>query len=226
MFWQKLPGRIAAGIIIITMPLVLLLVNLYLLASPTFVKAEYSRPGFPASPGFTDGERLRYAEGTLTYLRSSQGIDALQKLEHGGEPLYNVRELIHLADVKAVMYWAFLAFWVAFVLLLIAAIYLLSGPGLAERLPVYVFRGCLALALLMATIAGAALFNFNGFFVFFHRVFFQGDSWLFQATDSLIRLFPLPFWVDAAVMWIVLAIAEMILVGAAAYLWPGWKHRR
>ena len=226
MFWQKLPDRIAALIVVITIPLVLLLVNLYLLASPVFVNAEYARPGFPDAPGFTDSERLHFAEASLTYLRSSQGVDAIERLQHGGEPLYNWRELLHLADVKVVMYWAFLVFWVAFLLLLIAVIYILSSPTAAGRLPVYIFRGCLVIAAAMAAIAGAALFNFNGFFVFFHRVFFQGDSWLFSATDSLIRLFPLPFWIDAAAMWIMLVAAETIVVGAAAYLWPGWKHRR
>jgi uncharacterized membrane protein len=35
------------------------------------------------------------------------------------------------------------------------------------------------------------------FFTFFHTLFFEGDSWLFYYSDSLIRLFPIRFWQDA-----------------------------
>ena len=226
MFWQKLPGRLAAIAIVISTPLVLFLANLHFLASPLFIQAQYAKPGFPSAPGFTDAQRLSYATATLEYLRSGQSIQALQKLEHDGQPLYNVRELIHMADVKAVMYWAFVVFWVALAILLIAAIYVLFSPDLGHKLPVYIFDGCLVLGVIMAAIAGWALVRFDTFFVFFHRVFFVGDSWLFESTDSLIRLFPLEFWVDAALIWIVMAFAEIVLIGAAAYLWPGWKHRR
>ena len=31
----------------------------------------------------------------------------------------------------------------------------------------------------------------------FHELFFSGGSWLFLYSDTLIRLFPLPFWQDA-----------------------------
>jgi len=30
-------------------------------------------------------------------------------------------------------------------------------------------------------------------------VFFEGDTWLFLPTDTLIRLYPEKFWFDAAV---------------------------
>ena len=38
---------------------------------------------------------------------------------------------------------------------------------------------------------------FWNFFAGFHSLFFEGDSWLFLYSDTLIRLFPLRFWQDA-----------------------------
>lgn len=37
---------------------------------------------------------------------------------------------------------------------------------------------------------------FWAFFEGFHSLFFEGDSWLFLYSDTLIRLFPLRFWQD------------------------------
>jgi uncharacterized membrane protein len=37
---------------------------------------------------------------------------------------------------------------------------------------------------------------FWAFFTGFHALFFTGDSWLFEYSDTLIRLFPLRFWQD------------------------------
>ena len=42
-----------------------------------------------------------------------------------------------------------------------------------------------------------SLLAFRAFFTAFHRVFFEGDTWLFHYSDTLIRLFPERFWQDA-----------------------------
>lgn len=224
MFGPKFLQAVASVVITLATALVILLINLYLLASPAFIRFEYDK--LPAVSGFTQAERLDQALSSLAYLRSSQGIQALQALEHRGAPLYNTRELVHMADVKVVMSYAFAVFWGALALWIVAAIYVLAMQDLRPKLPVYVFRGALLLVLLLAAIGAMALLSFTDFFFLFHRVFFVGDSWLFPATDNLIRLFPESFWVDAAFGWVLLALLEAVVVGAAAYLWPGWRHGR
>lgn len=226
MFWRKVLHGVALLTIVMTIPVVLLLGNLYLLATPIFLKIEYGKADFPPAPGFTDAERLYNAEATLAYLRSPQPIQTLAKLEQNGQPLYNYRELIHLADVKRVMHGALVVFWVALAALLVAIFYVLWRSDLRARLPVYVFWGCVALVITLATIGVFAWANFDAFFFTFHRFFFAGESWLFSASDSLIRLFPLRFWMDATALWLLLSVGEAVIVGSAAYLWPGWKHKR
>ena len=60
---------------------------------------------------------------------------------------------------------------------------------------------------------------FNSFFVAFHSLFFEGDSWLFLYSDTLIRLFPLRFWQDAF-LW-----AAVIALGGGIALALGLKPK-
>ena len=54
--------------------------------------------------------------------------------------------------------------------------------------------------LLIGLVVAIGLFGalaFWQFFTLFHSLFFEGDSWLFLYSDTLIRLFPMQFWQDA-----------------------------
>ena len=49
---------------------------------------------------------------------------------------------------------------------------------------------------------------FWNFFAWFHSLFFTGNSWIFEYSDTLIRLFPIRFWQDTF-----LAAAIIVLAG-------------
>ena len=59
------------------------------------------------------------------------------------------------------------------------------------------------------------LTGFDAFFEGFHHIFFTGDSWLFYDSDSLIRLFPEPLWVNgfglAAALTAVIALIVLVI---------------
>ena len=42
------------------------------------------------------------------------------------------------------------------------------------------------------------LLGFDRFFTRFHELFFEGDSWRFSTTDTLIRIYPERFWEDVS----------------------------
>jgi len=67
---------------------------------------------------------------------------------------------------------------------------------------------------LIASIGIFALVSFWNFFAAFHSLFFQGESWIFSYSDTLIRLFPLRFWQDAFILEgiIVVGLSTLILV--------------
>jgi integral membrane protein (TIGR01906 family) len=63
--------------------------------------------------------------------------------------------------------------------------------------------------------------NFNALFVQFHQVFFEGGTWQFLWSDTLIRLFPLRFWQDAFIFIGGASLVEALVLGAGA--WWGIK---
>lgn len=50
-------------------------------------------------------------------------------------------------------------------------------------------------------IAAWAAADFNGFFAFFHSLFFESGTWTFSSTSLLITLYPPEFWVGMGVVW-------------------------
>ncbi|MBI3287026.1 MAG: DUF1461 domain-containing protein [Chloroflexi bacterium] len=86
------------AIIILTAP-VLLLSNLYLLLTPTFIDLMYSLD-IPPAQRYDVAERREFAVATLSYLRSPRDISALRELADEQGPLYKERELRHMGDVK------------------------------------------------------------------------------------------------------------------------------
>jgi integral membrane protein (TIGR01906 family) len=208
--------RLAQLVIVIALPAFLLLSNVRLLMTPAFLHYEYSRPDFPAAPGLNPTERLAIAQTTLDYVQGQADLETLRRLP------YREKEVQHLVDVRVVTGQAFAVHWLAGGLLLGALLFLVRRPGtrlLAARGLLY--GSALTLVLLVAL----ALFiyaNFDVFFVKFHQMFFAGDSWLFAYEDTLIRLFPVPFWFAAALGLALLTIGEALVIGLGAYVW--WRR--
>jgi integral membrane protein (TIGR01906 family) len=73
----------------------------------------------------------------------------------------------------------------------------------------------LAGAVGLIVVAGIAISPdvFWNFFAGFHALFFEGDSWLFLYSDTLIRLFPLRFWQDAFLWAAVIALGGGVALG-------------
>jgi integral membrane protein (TIGR01906 family) len=195
-------------------PLALIGTALRILLSPIFINIEYRMPYFPMDEyGMTQQERLHWAPYALEYLVNNADISFLGELKfEDGAPLYNERELSHMADVKNVVLGALRAWYIYLVILALLAI--LAWRGL--WLPDYVNglrRGGLwmiGLAAVLGLIAGVGITVnpdvFWQFFTLFHQVFFTGNSWLFYYSDTLIRLFPMRFWEDAFLWAAILAL--------------------
>jgi len=97
------------------------------------------------------------------------------------------------------------AWYLLLILLVAAAVYAWQAKWMRDFLFALKRGGWVTLGLI-AAIAVLIFTSFTELFTAFHRVFFQGDTWLFLYSDSLIRLFPLRFWQDAflwmAVFWL------------------------
>lgn len=214
--WQSLITLLVSTIV----PLVLLMSAVRLLMSPVFVQVEYRLPGFPEDAyGFSQADRLHWSQVALDYLLNDAGIDFLGDLQFpDGSPLYNQRELSHMLDVKNLVQAA-LPVWYALLLVLLALGLWSWFGGWWPQFRTALGRGGRWTVVLIVMMIVYIFINFDQLFTGFHRIFFEGDSWLFYYTDTLIRLFPIRFWRDAFIL------IGVITLGGGLALWLVFERR-
>jgi integral membrane protein (TIGR01906 family) len=217
---MKLPILLSYLISLLT-PLALLGLALRILLTPVFYTVEYNMPYFPADTyGFTKQDRLKWAKPSVEYLVNSADISYLGDLKFDdGQPIYDERELSHMQDVKNVVQGSLRVWYISLAILILLAIFAWRGNWRAEYLAGLQRGGwwMIGLAVTLGLIAGAGiLLNPNifwAFFAWFHSLFFEGDSWLFYYSDTLIRLFPIRFWQDAVIAMAVIALGGGLALG-------------
>jgi len=203
--------------IVLALPPFLVLTSVRLVMSELFLKLEYNRPGFPADRyGFTQADRLRYAPYAVRYLLDNEPITYLAELEIDGEPMFTAKELRHMEDVQRITRSAFRVHLAVSAILATSVLALAWRPATRRALRQGLFEGGSLTVLLMLAAVVIVLANWDFFFTGFHRLFFEGDSWLFSTRSTLIRLFPERFWFDAAI-----AIGGLTLFGSGAAILAG-----
>ncbi len=213
---MKILFRILAWLITLLLPLALTFLGLRLLLTHTFLEIEYRTPGFPPDDyGFNLQDRLHWSEISVDYLVNSAGISFLgNQTFPDGSPLFNPRELSHMRDVKGVVkpvLWIGYSVWI---MILGIGAWARFGRGWPEFVQGLRRGGWLTVGV-VAVIGIFAGVSFWQFFTVFHELFFSGGSWLFEYSDTLIRLFPLPFWQDAFLFAGVLDVLAGLALGLA-----------
>ncbi|MDQ0864007.1 TIGR01906 family membrane protein [Arthrobacter globiformis] len=202
-------------------PVILLVLAVRAVTSPLFLWAEYHRPGFPGDGyGFNADDRMTYGSYAVDYLSNWSGPRYLGELvNRSGEKLFKDGEVSHMADVKLVFLSAFGAGALLILISIIAIIYLRRRtPGGVRR---GLFAGSIVTLVLIIGLGTLAALGWQQFFTEFHRIFFAAGSWTFALEDTLIRLFPGQFWIDAG-----LVIAALVLITAVVTLILTWPTRR
>jgi integral membrane protein (TIGR01906 family) len=191
------------------------------LLSPIFYKVEYNMPYFPPDEyGFTKEDRLKWVPYAVNYLVNNADETYLADLKfEDGTPLYDERQLKHMNDVRKVTQGALRVWYISLSLLLLLGVWAWFG-GWWDSYRLGLMRGGwlmvgLAVTIGIIVVVGIVLNPnvFDMFFVGFHGLFFEGDSWLFLFSDTLIRLFPIRFWQDAFLWAAVIALGGGIALG-------------
>lgn len=191
---------------------------LWLLLNPWLVDMQYALPGFPGDRlGFDDSQR---ADLAVTGLRSVRPLDEGMALLRAarlpdGTTAFTEREISHMREVRSVI-TGFIAAWAiaaALGLAAVAALGRISGRGAVR---VALARGGVLTCVLIAVIGLAALIDFEGFFGAFHGIFFEGNTWRFDDSDTLLQLYPETFWIVASAVTVALALLQ---AAALALLW-------
>lgn len=206
-------NRVLAWLVALIVPFFLIMTAIRILFTPLFLQLEYRAPGFPPDQfGFTLEDRLHWGRVSLEYLLNNEGIEFLadQRLQDG-QPLYNDRELSHMLDVKILVQQMLVAWNILLIALLGLAVWAYFGKWMPTFLHGLGLGGKFTLGLIVLILVGVGI-SFQWLFTAFHQIFFEGDTWLFNFSDSLIRLFPLRLWRDGFIMM------GLFTIGGAALL--------
>jgi len=200
----------------------LVVASIRIVANPWFIQFEYGRLGFPADAyGFTLEQRTPLAlAGLYSVVPEGAGLIELEQAKlPNGEPAFNAREIKHMQDVRVLMATVFpLALIIGGVLIILAIVFRKS-PAYGDIVPQGVRAGSILTLILLAGLIAYILINFDAFFLQFHQLFFEGDSFAFRYDDTLIRLYPEQLWNDAAILIGVLTGVMAAVLLAVSWWW-------
>lgn len=209
-------------VLVLVLPLLLITSNLHweINASSLY---EYGFDKFNISQrtGLDRGELSKAAQGLIQYLNSNQEPIHVEVMRNG-QPfdLFNQREKVHLADVKALVQ---LDYRVQYGLLAYVVAYLIVGwLWVGRRFAKYLARAVLwgsAVTLAVMLLIGVSmLLGFDNFFLAFHLVSFSNQFWILDPSkDYLIMMFPEGFFYLAAILLAVATAVEALLLGGTAW---------
>jgi integral membrane protein (TIGR01906 family) len=188
-------------------------VSVIVLAMPAVTRALVPATGGTELSGLSEQATLDLAERVRVYVtrRDAPELPAMIDGREGFTP----RAVAHLNDVRGVISAARIATG-----LLAGVVAIWIGAGISRRRYAALRRGITAGAYATAgavvlALAGAAT-GFDRLFAGFHSLFFEGDTWLFEPGEMLVRLFPERFWATAGLLWGVLALLGGVVLYAIA----------
>ncbi|OJX47190.1 MAG: hypothetical protein BGO78_17100 [Chloroflexi bacterium 44-23] len=210
---MKTINSIGSWLLTITLPFILIMFAIRILFTPLFLTFEYNFPGFPADNyGFNKEERLHWGKESMRYLFNRSHESSLSNLRFSdGSTIYNEREISHMVDVKVLLLKSIDVFNVV---IIFYALFIFTAFKGNEEYKFWkgIYRGSwLTVGLIAGILIGIAV-SFNQLFTLFHKLFFTGDTWLFNLSDTLIRLFPMRLWQDAFIFMGIITLGLAVLL--------------
>ena len=219
-------AKIVRWLVVLAIPFFLTLGTLRLIItweSPSYPEFEYPRIS-PDRFGFSNEDRFELAVANIDYLRSSRPAEdvifILEDLRIPGteESLYNQREIGHMLDVKSLVDTFRTLTWILAIIVVGGLIFLLArSETRIEGYKALMHGGILTTVILLIVLV-LILISWNLVFTHFHELLFPPDTWTFNYSDSLIRLFPEKFWFDFGVLWTGAIFLEGMLLALLGYL--------
>ena len=217
---MRIVGIAAKWLFMLCLPVLLVTLSIgWIVNSLWLYKYGFDKYDVSQTTGLADSELEKAATGLIGYFNSDEEYISLTVVKDG-EPfeLFNQREIIHLKDVKGLIW---LDYWV----LLGTLVYVLAYAGvcLLWRKPSYWRRlawgvvggGGITLALMLALGLGILL-GFSQFFWQFHVIFFSNEFWLLDPTKDYLIMLVQGVQYDA-VLFIIMAIATgAVVLGGVA----------
>jgi integral membrane protein (TIGR01906 family) len=212
----RILGIAAKWLFILCLPVLLLTASIsWAVNSHWLYQYGFEKYSVSQTTGLAEVELDKAATGLISYFNSDEE-DIRLTVVKDDQPfeLFNQREVIHLRDVKGLIW---LDYWVLLGTLLYALTY--AGFSLFWRRKRYwggVGGGGVTLALMLALGLGMLL-GFDQLFLQFHLISFTNPFWqLDPAKDYLIMLFPQGFWYDATLFCALATVVGAVVLGGVA----------
>ena len=207
----------------LVVPAILAVNGVRLVTNERYVEAVYDHGGVPDDRyGLGSAARERLALVGLESIQpSSEGISLLRAARFpNGEAAFNARELAHMEDVRTAVARAYrFQLIAAAAVAVLALLFALLGSSLRALVPVALARGAMLTVVVAVVVGVLAATSYSSFEEPFHWLFFEGETWRFEETDTLRRLYPDRFWLDTAVVIGVLCVLQAAGLFVAARFW-------
>jgi len=217
----KILTIVARWLFVLYLPVLLLTASLaWAVNSHWLYRYGFDKYDISSHTGLIEEELEKAAAGLISYFNSGEEYISLTVVKDG-EPfeLFNQREVIHLMDVKGLIW---LDYWVLLGTLIYALGYVLGSYFWNKRRYLrqlewgVVGGGSLTLALMLALGLGTLL-GFDQLFFQFHRISFSNELWQLDPTkDYLKMLFPDGFFYDAALFCAIATATGAVVLGGVA----------
>ena len=220
---MRFPWATALAVLVaLLIPGVIIVSGIRVLAHPTLVRAEYRRSGFPADAyGFTMAKRTALGiTGLHSVLPGGQGIALLRAARlPDGKPAFGAREVRHMTDVRAWIrrFWRFQLG--ALLVIALVGVLLLPRRSTRRLFPRGLRWGAVLTLVVAAAIGLVMAVSWNTFFVDFHRLFFADDTWRFDDSTTLRRLYPDRLWVDVGIAAATFTVLSALALLGVTTLW-------
>jgi len=217
----RILGIAAQWLFILCLPLLLLMASIGVAVNSLWLyKYGFEKYNISQATGLAEAELEKAGKGLIGYFNSDEEYISLTVVKDGQSfELFNQREIIHLKDVKGLIW---LDYWV----LLGTLSYILGYAGVSlfwrkrrywRRLAWGVIGGSGVTLALMLALGLGTLLGFDQLFLQFHLISFTNPFWQLDPTrDYLIMLFPQGFWYDTTLFCALATTFGAVVLGGVA----------
>ncbi len=211
----------AKWVFMLCLPVLLLTASLGCAANSLWLyKYGFYKYDVSSTTGLADSELENVAAGLISYFNSNEEYISLTVVKDGKPfELFNQREIIHLKDVKGLIwldYWVLLGTFVYALGYAVGSLFWSKRQYRRQLVWGVVGGSSITLALMLALGLGTLL-GFDRLFLQFHLISFSNQLWQLDPTrDYLIMLFPRSFWYDAFLFCAVATAAGAVVLGGVA----------
>jgi len=157
---------------------------------------------------------IRYLQLKTDQLNLEVEIDSEMRL------FYNERELLHMEDVQDLFWFFGILSGICAVIAVLIFLALRSLPDFSLVIAKCVRNTFVFFILIAVSLIILISTDFDKYFTIFHEIFFSNDLWILDpATDLLINIVPLPFFISISIyVAVVFVIFSTVIVLSTSLL--------